>query len=68
MYCSQCNRNLILCICPDAEWDARIAELEKSPYLAMDWGAIRAQRLLAKFEIERDRQNDKETEEIGKQR
>lgn len=53
MICAECNRNLVMCICDDV--DERIAALENSPYLAIDWDKIRAQRHLNKFNIEREK-------------
>lgn len=46
------------CICLDA--DARINELEKSPFLQMDWDGLRAIRKLNQFDIERDREANRE--------
>jgi hypothetical protein len=51
MECAKCGNSMSLCICDDC--DERIADLEKSPYLAMNWDALKAMRLLNKFEIER---------------
>jgi len=45
---------MVRCICLDA--DERIAELEKSPFLMMDWEGLRAVRELNKFDIQRDRE------------
>lgn len=54
MICAQCNRNLILCIYDG--WEERIAKLESSPFLAMDWRRIRAERFLRRFDIQRDKE------------
>jgi hypothetical protein len=42
MTCTKCDNTMSLCTCDDAE--ARIADLEKSPYLSMDWAGLRAAR------------------------
>ena len=59
MTCGKCGHHMTLCICDDAE--ERIAELEKSPYLSMDWEGLRARRLLNKFDIERLKKEANET-------
>lgn len=53
MICTICDRPLARCICDDI--DERIESLSKSPFLAIDWDALKAARHLAKFEIDRDR-------------
>lgn len=53
MRCAICNRTMERCICPDA--DERLTSLRGSPYLAIDFDAIMAQRLLNRFDIARDR-------------
>lgn len=53
MICCKCERNLIRCICDDA--DARIEKLTTCKYLAIDWNAFKARRFLAKHEIDADR-------------
>lgn len=55
MTCMQCNRTLALCICPEDVWEARMRQLESSTAIVFDSQAVRAQRLLSKFDIERDR-------------
>lgn len=57
MICTICDRNLTLCICDNA--DERIERLKDSPYLQFDWEAIKAARLLARYEIELARQEAK---------
>lgn len=52
MICVKCNKDLTRCICDDI--DERIESLKDSPYLAIDWERIKAQRLLNKFDIQRD--------------
>lgn len=54
MICCQCNRNLVMCICDD--FDERIKQLESSPFLAIDFDKIRAQRFINQFDIEREKQ------------
>ena len=57
MTCCVCNRNMVDCICPDA--DDRLAELLSCPQLDSNWIAkIQAQRLLNRFDIERERTKD----------
>ncbi len=54
MICMVCNRNLVNCICDDA--DVRIASLAGSPFLDQQMiHRIQAQRLLNKFDIDRER-------------
>lgn len=58
MICMKCQRHLVRCICVgDESAENRIAKLRQSPYLAMDWDGMLAQRLLNRFDIERDREN-----------
>ena len=48
---------MVDCICPDA--DDRLAELLSCPQLDSNWIAkIQAQRLLNRFDIERERTKD----------
>lgn len=51
MICNVCDNPLVMCICDDI--DARITELSKSPHISVNWDALRAQRFLNKFAIER---------------
>lgn len=50
----KCDRKMSACICDDA--DERIAALENNPAFAIDWEAIKAERFLKRFEIQKERE------------
>lgn len=62
MHCSICDRNLTVCICEDC--DSRIQSLIDHPHpaIAIDWEGIKAVRSLNRFDIERDRENERKKE------
>jgi hypothetical protein len=51
MECAKCRNTLAMCICDD--FDERLARLEESPYLKMDWQGLKLARFLNTFERER---------------